>query len=168
MTRPGMDKIGCGWNGEAIVEYGAGKLDAQTRTSVERHIESCAACREAAAGQAQVWTALDAWEAPPVSPDFDRRLYARMSANVTWRERALRFLRPALLRRGVPLVAATGLIAVAVVVIEYPHRTTPVPAQAVRQVEPLRPDQVESALQDMQTLQEFNGMIRPETGESQM
>ena len=47
---------------------------------LERHIAICPACREFAAGQRAVWQALDTWEAAPVSPDFDRRLYRRIEA----------------------------------------------------------------------------------------
>ncbi|MGD0499025.1 MAG: zf-HC2 domain-containing protein [Bryobacteraceae bacterium] len=163
-----MGATNCGWNEETLLEYGAGRLDSRTRASVERHLEVCAACREAAAGQQALWAALDAWEAPPVAADFDRRLYRRMEEDVPWRERMLRLFRPALVRRGLPIAAAAGLAVAAVILIERPAASPPVPAANAQQVEPLRPDQGESALQDMEMLQEFNGLIRPDAGESRL
>jgi hypothetical protein len=56
----------------------------------------------------------------------------------------------------------------AVVVFEKPAARPPAPKTDAQQVEALRPDQVESALQDMEMLQEFNGLIRPEAGNSEM
>jgi anti-sigma factor RsiW len=44
---------------ELIVDYVAGTLDSATAAAFERHIESCAACREEARLQRAVWLALD-------------------------------------------------------------------------------------------------------------
>ena len=63
---------------EILLAYCARKLDAGSSAILEEHIKICPACREFAEGQQSVWKALDAWEAAPVSPDFDRRLYARI------------------------------------------------------------------------------------------
>ncbi len=167
-----MGNIGCGWNDEALVSYAAGRLDLQDRASVEEHLGVCAACREAASAQAEVWTALESWEAPAVSADFDRRLYARMAAESTWQQRVRRLFRPVLVRRALPLAAAACLTLVAVIAVKHPatqHPATPaVTAVTAPREEPLRPEQLESALQDMESLQEFNGMIRPDAGQAEM
>jgi anti-sigma factor RsiW len=163
-----MGATNCKWDEETLLAYGAGRLDPQTRESVEQHLEGCASCREAAAGQQAVWAALDAWDAPPVGADFDRRLYRRMKEEIPWRERILRLFRPALVRRGLPITAAAGLMVAAVVFFVRPAAPPPAPKTDAQQVEALRPDQVESALQDMEMLQEFNGLIRPDAGNSEM
>jgi len=76
-------------NPEMLVAYAAGELDAATAEAFERHMAECAGCRSVAGEQTALWKALDAWEAPPVSLDFDRRLYRRIDeeAGVSWRQR---------------------------------------------------------------------------------
>jgi anti-sigma factor RsiW len=65
---------------ELIVDYVAGTLDSNTEAAFRRHLESCAACCEAVAGQKAVWSALDEdlWLKPAVSPDFDQKLFERI------------------------------------------------------------------------------------------
>jgi anti-sigma factor RsiW len=60
---------------DVIVEYIALTLDPETVLAFEKHLESCLHCRDAAAAQRAVWRALDAWIAPPVSPDFDQKVF---------------------------------------------------------------------------------------------
>ena len=43
--------------------------------AMERHLEVCPGCRKVAAAQLSVWNLMGEWEAAPVSPGFDRRLY---------------------------------------------------------------------------------------------
>ena len=79
-------------NAELLLAYCARKLDPETQTILERHVAVCPACREFQAGQQAVWQALDAWEAMPVSTDFDRRLYRRIEADqahASWWSRLL-------------------------------------------------------------------------------
>ena len=77
---------------ELIVDYVAGTLDARREAEFQRHIESCAGCGDAVAGQKAVWAALDQWRGLAVSPDFDRRLFQRIAEAETpgrWSWRAL-------------------------------------------------------------------------------
>ena len=67
-----------------LLDYRAGKLEPELAARLEEHIATCGACREFARGQRAVWEALDSWEAAPVSTDFDRRLYQRIEAQVSW------------------------------------------------------------------------------------
>src|ERR1035441_8533117 len=70
---------------ELLLEYTAGRLEACEASALEAHLESCTRCREFARSQKMVWQALEAWEAEPVSMDFDRRLFARIErAPVSW------------------------------------------------------------------------------------
>jgi hypothetical protein len=65
-------------NADVLLDYCSRSLDPERRAMLEAHMHFCADCREMAAGQMQVWEALEAFEAEPVSADFDRRLYARI------------------------------------------------------------------------------------------
>jgi hypothetical protein len=72
------------------------------------------------------------------------------------------------MRRGLPVAAAAGLALVAVLVMNRPESDRPAPPAAAQQVEPLRPDQAETALQDMEMLREFSGLVRPDPADSKM
>lgn len=139
---------------EILVAYAAGELELETACALERHLEGCAACRLMAADQAVVWKALDAWEAPSVSPDFDRRLYRRIDDGVrlTWWERLTRPFRPMPLRQALPLTASAGLLLMAGLLLQHP---TPVaPAAPPGQI--VRANQVERTLDDLELLRHFN------------
>ena len=163
-----MSRMECGENADLLLKFAAGRLDAEARARIERHMEVCPACREFAGGQRAVWEALDAWESAPVSPDFDRHLYRRIEREVSWWDRVLRPFRPALIRRGLPIAAAAGLALMAGIVVDRSIVVRPAPEKSSIQVESLRPDQVESAVEDMEMLQEINGLVRPDSAESTM
>ena len=152
---------------ELLVAYGAGTLDKEGAAKLEEHIGTCPGCRQVVREQQAVWQALDRWEAPAVSPDFDRRLYRRIQNEVSWWDLATRPFRPLLARGGLPVAAAVCAMIVAGVLIERPEGVTaPVPESA--QVEAASPDQVERALDDMEMLREFNHLVRPDAGEPRM
>jgi hypothetical protein len=103
------------------------------------------------AAKRSVDEALDLWEAPGVSPDFDRRLYRRIEQDVPWWS----FLvRP---QRLVPAGAAAALLIAAGLWIGRPGMT-PAPRSAA--IEALPPDQAEDALHEMQMFEEFNRLVR--------
>ena len=58
-----MSRMECGENADLLLEFAAGRLDAEAQARLDRHLEVCPACRELAGGQRAVWAALDAWEA---------------------------------------------------------------------------------------------------------
>jgi hypothetical protein len=95
--------------------------------------------------------ALDLWAAPPVSADFDRRLYRRIDRDVPWWHF---LLRP---NRFLPVAAAAGLLIAAGIWVGQPGAVLP-PRSAV--IEALPPDQAESALQEMELIEEFNRLVR--------
>ena len=162
------NRIECQEVAELALEEFAGRLDADRRAKLERHIEACPACRQLAAGQRAVWEALDAWNAAPVSAGFDARLYRRIEQDVSWWQRILRPLRPAALRQILPLTTAAGLAVAVAIVIGRPAAIGPAPRAAAVQVEPLEPKQAEDALQDMELLRDLNRLARPDSAESQM
>ena len=160
-------RIGCEEYAESLVAYSAGKLDRAGRAAFDEHLAGCPECREAARGQRAVWEALDGWEAPPVSLEFDRRLWKRIENEASWLERFLRPFDREFVRRGLPIAAVASLALVAAIIVRQPARVTPPRAPSAR-IEPLRPDQADSALRDMELLQEFNVLLRPDPADSSM
>ena len=65
-------------NADVLLDYCARSLDAERKAMLELHMKSCGDCREIAAAQSEIWSALDSYDAEPISADFDRKLYARM------------------------------------------------------------------------------------------
>ena len=90
--------VECRENADLLLAYCSRKLDPDTAALLERHMEQCPACTEFARGQKAVWEALDAWEAAPVSADFDGRLYRSLNQQVPFWERLRRSFRPVLAR----------------------------------------------------------------------
>ncbi len=163
-----MDKMICGFGEETLVDYAGGVGNSEARATVERHLEACPACREFVAAQRALFAALASWEAPAVSAGFDRKLYDRLEAEAPWRERALRWIRPVWVRRSVPAFAAGLALAAAVFVVQRQGpapvavpsaKAAPSVVRKAVQMEPLRADQIEGALQDMESLQQFDGVM---------
>jgi anti-sigma factor RsiW len=164
-----MSRMECGESADLLLRFAAGRLDPEAGARIERHLLACASCREFAAGQRAVWDALDAWETAPVSPDFDRRLYRRIESEGAWWARLMAPFRPAPIRRGLPVAAAACFALVAgIMVVDRSPGVRPPPRKASVQVESLRPDQVESALEEMEMLREINGLVRPDSAPSAM
>ena len=156
---------------ELLVAYGAGKLDAAKTAMVEQHVGVCAECREFVHGQQAVWAALDAWEPEPISADFNRRLYQRIEAQVSWWDRLTMPFRQLTLHRNVSLVAAAGLVLAIGVVLNETSAPPPKPSPGsvkVAEMDGLQPDQVVKALDEMEALSRFNRLMKPETPESKM
>lgn len=65
-------------NTDILLDYCSRSLDPVRRAMFERHMVHCAECREMASAQSEIWMAMDAFEAEPVSADFDQKLYARI------------------------------------------------------------------------------------------
>lgn len=61
-----------------LLDYCSQKSSPATTLLVKEHIGECSRCLAFVEAQASVWTALDSWEDAPISPDFNRRLYARI------------------------------------------------------------------------------------------
>ena len=154
-------------NADLLLAYCTRKLDAETTAVLERHMEICPACREFSSAQRAVWEALDAWEAAPVTLDFDRRLYRRIEREVSWWELLVRPFGPVTMRQGLP-IAAAAVMMVAGVMLDRQAAPTVSPARDTAQVEALQPDQVEHALDDMEMLGEFGRPMRADQSEPKM
>jgi anti-sigma factor RsiW len=146
-----------------LLAYSSGRLDSESAVRVQRHLESCSACRQFVEHQAAVWDALDLWEAEPVSADFDRRLYQRIEQQVSWWDMLLRPFRPLLLHRGLPVAAAAGMLIMAGVLLDRQATAPAVPPPESAQVEALQPDQVEHAVDEVEMLNQFNHLMLSES-----
>lgn len=140
---------------EVLLDYCAHRLNPQAAAVLERHFEHCAACTAWVESQKAVWTALDAWEAAPVSADFDRQLYRRMQAEErpAWWRALLGPLAGLNLRPALSLAVASAL-ALAVFLMRAPTSNEISPHQA--QVETLDADRLERALDDVEMLRQLN------------
>jgi anti-sigma factor RsiW len=135
---------------ELIVAYAARTLDPENEVAFERHLEVCPSCREMAAAQRAVWSALDELTPLPVSSNFDARLYQRIAEEqqYAWWQRLFHAdwsWRPAM-----PVAAACAVLIVALLVKNSGPTVVPEqPAQPSLQIE-----QVERALDDMDMLKQ--------------
>src|SRR2546421_89349 len=138
-------------NADLLLSYSARRLNPEATAILEAHMEICPTCREFRDGQKALWEALDQWEARPVSPDFDRRLYRRIEEQeqLPWWSRIFGSLRPMFVRPALPLAATACLVLVAGFIIDDPARIAvpTVDSPQVREVE-----QVERTLDDLDML----------------
>jgi anti-sigma factor RsiW len=155
-------------NPELLLAHTSRKLDAERAAVLEEHMAQCPSCREYAAAQFAVWEALDEWIAPEVSPDFDRRLYARIEREVSWWDLLIRPFRPLFAARFMPVAAAAVLLIAAGVWLEGPDGAPIVSVPKSAQMEVLPPDQAENALQQMQMMQELNRIVRTDSADPRM
>ena len=162
--------LGARDHAESLVAYSAHKLDAIKSAALEEHIAGCAACAEFVRGQRAVWNALDSWEPAAVSADFNRRLYQRIEAQVTWWDRLMRPLRPVVFHKNLSLACAACLVLAVGFMLNQPAPPPQQPAKSgpVAEMETLQPDQVVKALDEMEALSRFNRLMKPETPESKM
>jgi anti-sigma factor RsiW len=149
-----------------LLNYCAGKLEAETAARLEGHMAACGACREFVRGQRAVWEALDGWQAPTVSSGFDRRLYERIEAQVGWWDLLVRRwqspLGPGVRWRTVAATAAAGLMLTAGILLQQ-AATAPVPVpHDVAQADTVQPEQVERTLDAMEMLNEFSHHVGAE------
>jgi hypothetical protein len=142
-------------NAEILLSYSARRLNPESTVILEAHMALCPACREFRDGQRALWEALDQWEARPVSPDFDRRLYRKIEEQeqLGWWARVFGPLRPMFLRPALPLAAMACLVLVAGFIMDEPGRML-VPAAENPQVREV--EQVERTLEDLEMLRQFN------------
>lgn len=141
-------------NAGVLLDYCTRRLDRQTAEELNRHIAACAECREFAESQSQIWSALDAWDAEPVSAVFDDQLYLRVEDEERrgfW-SRILGDVpnwKPAL-----PIGVAVAALAITIV-LNQPAKTVPqsVPAG---QSEALDPEQIERSAEDLEMLRQFS------------
>ena len=146
-----------------LLEYSAQKLNVGDMAKVDEHLKGCAECRRVAEGQRAVWEALDAWEAAPVSSDFDRRLYQRIQSEVSWLDRLMRPFRPLFLRHGLPIAATACLLLVAGMLLQRPS-DAPIPGAQPA----ITTEEADAALQQMEMLHEFSHIAAADNSQPKM
>jgi anti-sigma factor RsiW len=152
---------------ELLLAYTARRLDPSKMALLERHMDLCPQCAEFRASQNIVWQALDAWEAPAVTPDFNRRLYRRIEAEAAapWYQRL--FAAPwTMWKPAIPLAAA-GLVVVAGFMLDHSgSMSAPNVSPAIHVVGVAEAEQVENALDDLQLLRQLDSSATSGSSES--
>jgi hypothetical protein len=141
-----------------LLEYSAGAV---TGGAIEAHVESCGECRRFVQEQRAVWAALEAWDAPAVSPDFDQKLFRRIANDRSWWDRLTRPLRPLVVHRGLAAAAVACLLITAGLMLERTSGPA-APAKPDAAIVEIQPEQLEKALDAMDVLSEFSRKTRPE------
>jgi len=141
---------------EVLVAYTSGTMTPAEQEAFELHMAGCAGCRQLAAAQKTVWSALDAWTLPPVSDEFDRSLHARIAeeARLPWWKRqwgGFSFSWKPAIPVAVACAALAGAFLLHVPAIDNAPATLP----AV-QTQKIDADQVERALDDMDMLNQLD------------
>ena len=152
---------------ELLLGYVSGSVDTETSAALKNHLQTCAPCQKFVRDQQAVWNLLDVFEPEPVSADFNRRLYQRIEQPVTWRERFASSWQTLRFWHGLPVAGAlAAALLVGGVIWQMPsskplHEYSKAPITA--KVDALQPDQLESALDDMEMLRDFNRVMRSDS-----
>jgi len=154
-----------------VLDYAARKLSAESALAFERHMAGCAECHRLAEAQIAVWGAMDAWNEVPVSPDFNRRLYARIEQeelrqNVLgkWARTIAARWSPFSWRPALPVAAVCATVLTAFL-IQSPDRAL-VRNEPEVKVESINAEQVERALDDMDMLKQLGAVIEAKASKS--
>ncbi|MBX5495904.1 MAG: hypothetical protein IRZ15_11275 [Bryobacteraceae bacterium] len=149
-------------NVDLLLDFCLGKPGAAA-ARLARHVEACPACQEFCASCSALWSDLDLLEAPPVSPDFNRRLYERIEAEESgvWRKFLslfrLRWMRPA------TAVAAAGMLVVFGVLLQSPFVPENLPRPLMEAKSDIDIEQIEETLEDLEMLRTLPVVISTES-----
>lgn len=155
---------------DVILAYAGRSLGPEETVEFERHLEGCAECRRIAAAQREVWSAFDTWTPPPVSENFDARLFARIAEHErrNWRSRLVASLHGIGFRPMVPVAAACAAV-MGVFLLRTPQVPTPAAPQPQTQVidaqQKMDVNQVERGLDDMEMLRQLGVLASAQGGE---
>jgi hypothetical protein len=145
-------------DGDVLLDYCAHKLSAGAAAAFQRHIAICEECGRAAADQRRVWSALEMWDAAPVSTDFDRVLHARIEQHEErkWWQHARDRLANGFGWKPAVSVAAACVTVIAAIVISVPDRRAELPVQERSRIETVEPEQVERTFEDLEMLKQLS------------
>lgn len=152
---------------ELLLDYVAQRRNELLSNQLQLHLEQCAECRHFVEEQAKLWTVLEQWEPAEVSPEFDKRLIARIEAekNKTIWQRWFEQLKLVLVK---PALAAGVAIALLLGVV-YFSRTPGEPVAGRQEVavkngstENVDVEQLEQFLRDVEMLKELNELAKVE------
>jgi anti-sigma factor RsiW len=144
---------------DLLLEYSARRLDASRAATLERHVEVCAECSAFLAAQTAVWDALEEWALPPVSMDFNRRLWQRIdrAAELPWYRSLMDSLRAANWTPVFPMAAAVLVIAGGFLLDHRGERAV-TPNAATPGVSIIEADQLDQTLDDIQLLRQLDSV----------
>src|SRR5262245_5717539 len=132
---------------DRVMEYLGGAATPERRAELEAHAQTCIECRRLI----RAWDALDEYEAPEVSADFDAKLYARIAEQnrawvrrVVWPAGPIAWWKPA-----IPVAACAALLIA--LLVRVPGGA-PVDGNKQAKVEPVNIEQVEQTLEDLDLL----------------
>jgi anti-sigma factor RsiW len=128
---------------EILLDYCSGMLDSTRSVEVDRHLASCSGCRAMVEEQKAVFQAMEAWATPEISPNFDSRLYARISVE---RHSGLAGFFRSWWKPAIPVALAAAALSV-LFVVRSSHPVSSHPSMEKAELE-----QVEQALDDMDML----------------
>ena len=152
---------------EVLLDYCSRKLNPEATLLLERHMLDCAQCRDFVTAQQTVWNALDCWEEVPVSPDFNRKLYAKIDEHErsSWWQRTWNRLwesQPGAVFGWRPVMPiATACVTLAAALMLYAPSPKPQPEHGTRSTpqvtnQSVDLDQVETTLEDMEMLRQLS------------
>src|ERR1035441_7544551 len=141
---------------ELLLAYTARRLDPAKTAILESHMDVCPECAEFRVRQELVWQALDAWEAPSVTADFNRRLYQRIESEAVapWYVRL--FTTPWVVWKPAIPLACAALVVVAGFLFDHPLSVNSPAATPAIRVSVTEAEQVENALDDLQLLRQLD------------
>lgn len=136
-----------------LLDYCERKLPPALAAELERHLAVCPDCARAVEAQRHVWAALDRWEVPPVSPDFNARLYGRIEQERRpWWRAIVLDARLFTWKPAMPLAAAC-LAVLAVALFRAPSLPEP---GTKAQADTIDVEQVERTLHDLEMLEQLS------------
>jgi hypothetical protein len=154
-----------------LLDYCAQKLDAGRTAAVEDHLRICPSCRELVDAQKAMWDTLDAWDGMVASPDFNRRLYARVEAEESrgilakWTSVLVARWQFMAWRPAVRVALACATV-VAALWIQAPGNPALDREEPQAKVERVDVEQVERTLQDLDMLKQLSPQVAPEANSS--
>jgi anti-sigma factor RsiW len=148
---------------EVLFAYVDGTLEPEQAAALERHTVGCEACRTMVEGQRAVWSVLDQWAAPEISPGFNRKLHATVEAGPgrgAWLDRVSTWI--AGLSPGNLMVpaGALALVVATVMLTQMPRGTGQVPEQKAGIEGEVK--QMERTLDDLDVLSTLDAALADE------
>ncbi len=154
-----------GRSSELALEYMSGRLEPEAARALERHCEECPDCREYFAAGRAVQQALEDWRPPEISPEFDRRLQERITADEArggwWRGLLAPFAPGAW--KPAAAAACLAVILLAVLLLRAPVPSGRETAQGVP--ESVDVEQVEQVVEDLDMLYLLDPVVLDEADE---
>lgn len=150
-------------NADLLLDYANRRLEPELASIFEEHVNVCPMCQEFIAAQREVWSALDAFEAMPISDDFDKRLWARIEEEerAPWWKKAWGWMTAGGTATWRPLAPVAACLVLAVGLYLKPGDREPLQEPVMKAAEQrLDVEQVEKTLEDLEMLREL-GAIEP-------